>query len=594
MAIKKYGCYLKDGRFIELCGGFVVNYPNQTDWSRTDCEINKSYGDDFFPDLLKKGDVQYFASGAKAVVTRFDNDNDRASLSPSNKYFSNMYIDLYSRKGNYMGQLLIYGTAMVNNTYYQKMCLLVGVMDGDIDGYEIFRKKSYNNSMVRYFGTVFLGNNGKMTYSGCDYNDNANITKVDDYINRKVYKQGFYIQWVGRNPNMALQPPINSVFNTGRYSTRWGAYLGDTPISTSDKGSDGAYVNATLFYKFLGEVGLVESYIGEDLGEFSTTGGQDGTYTDSTDVIEIPSLPNVSASSCGLVKMYELSVTQAIELGNYLWSAPSEVIENLKKIMVKPMDSIISLQLSPINPPLGGDVNIKIGGMDSGVVGKEINNQYLQLDCGTVKIDKYWGNCLDFSPYTKASIYLPMIGTQILNVDDIMGKTIGVTYNIDILSGSVVAFVSANGNVLYNFQGAMNSQIPLTGADNANLVSSTIGLVASGVAAFATGGASVPVTATVASGLSVMNSKQTVQRGGTISASGGLLGVKFPYITIERAVQSLPNNFKHFKGYTSNITMTIAKCKGYTEIAYIDLNGIGAMKEEIEMLNDILNDGFYA
>ena len=262
--------------------------------------------------------------------------------------------------------------------------------------------------------------------------------------------------------------------------------------------------------------------------------------------------------------------------------------------MVKPMDSIISLQLSPINPPLGESGNIYIGGMDSGVQGTEITNQYLQLDCGTVEINKYWGNCLDFSPYTKASIYLPMIGTQLLNVDDIMGKTVGVIYNMDLLSGSVVAFITANGNTLYSYQGVMNSQIPLTGADNAGLVSSTIGLVASGAVAFASGGASVPLTATVASGLSVMNSKQNIQRGGNVGASGGLLAVKYPYITLERAVQSLPNNFKHYKGYTSNITSTIGMCKGYTEISYIDLNGIGALKEEIEMLNDILKDGFYA
>ena len=335
-------------------------------------------------------------------------------------------------------------------------------------------------------------------------------------------------------------------------------------------------------------------YVGEDLGDKSSVGGQDGTYTDATDIINVPSIPNVNASSCGLVKMYELTVPQATALSNYLWSAPAEVIENLKKIMVKPMDSIISLQLSPINPPLGESRNIYIGGMDSGVQGTEITNQYLQLDCGTVEIDKYWGNCLDFSPYTKASIYLPMIGTQILNVDDIMGKTVGVVYNIDLLSGSVVAFIKANENVLYSFQGVMNSQIPLTGADNAGLVSSTIGLIASGAVAFASGGASIPLTATVASGLSVMNSKQNIQRGGNVGASGGLLAVKYPYITLERAVQSLPNNFKHYKGYTSNITSTIGMCRGYTEISYIDLNGIGALKEEIEMLNDVLKGGFYA
>lgn len=581
MAKKEYGVYLKDGRFIKLAGGFCGTgtgaMPN------IQMYINESMGDDFIPDLNKVGDVQIFASGAKMKVIGWSNNRNYFLQNTASNSMGSCLLELYGNNGKLIGNMSIQG-ATRNGYSYNKADFVVGVNNY----YNIFNTSSYPSGYNYIYGCGYLGYGTTFDYKFSD-GWSARIYDVENTLKGGTYNKGIWANWILRNTNQ-LQPKPNVPYSLIGYIERYKI--------TQDgvgQGTSGPYAKSiSNFYKFLGEIGIAVRYVGEDLGEKSHVGGQDGTYTDSTDIINVPSIPTVSASSCGLVKMYELTVPQALSLSNYLWSAPTEVVENLKKLMVKPMDAIISLQLCPINPPLGEVSNIKIGGMDSGVTGSQISSQYLQLDCGTVEINKYWGNCLDFSPYTKASIYLPMIGTQILNIDDIMGKTIGVTYNIDILSGSVVAFVSANGNVLYNFQGAMNSQIPLTGADNANLVSSTIGLVASGVAAFATGGASVPITATVASGLSVMNSKQTVQRGGSISASGGLLGVKFPYITIERAVQSLPNNFKHYKGYTSNIAMTIGRCKGYTEIAYIDLSGIGAMKEEIETLNTLLKDGFYA
>lgn len=581
MAKKEYGVYLKDGRFIKLFGGICGTGTGAMD--NINLYINESMGDDFIPDLNNVGDVQYFASGAKMKLIRWDNNRNFFLQDSASRSMSNAIIELYGNNGSLIGNISINGV-VGNGTAYNKAEFVVGVNNY----YNIFNTSTYPSGYNYIYGYGYLGYGTTFDYTFSD-GRSSRIYDIENTLNGGTYNKGVWANWILRNTNQ-LQPKPNIPFALNQYKTRYRI----TRVSFYQSKS-GAYAQTVSnFYKFLGEIGLAVRYVGEDLGDKSSVGGQDGTYTDTTDVINVPSIPNVNASSCGLVKMYELTVPQATALSNYLWSAPTEVIENLKKIMVKPMDSIISLQLSPINPPLGESGNIYIGGMDSGVQGTEITNQYLQLDCGTVEINKYWGNCLDFSPYTKASIYLPMIGTQILNVDDIMGKAVGVVYNIDLLSGSVVAFITANGNTLYSYQGVMNSQIPLTGADNAGLVSSTIGLVASGAVAFASGGASVPLTATVASGLSVMNSKQNIQRGGNVGASGGLLAVKYPYITLERAVQSLPNNFKHYKGYTSNITSTIGMCKGYTEIEYIDLSGIGALKEEMEMLNDVLKGGFYA
>lgn len=559
MARSYKAVYLSDGRKIKLSTGFETN-------NTTRKSFIMEAGDDFFCDLINPGDVQTFRGGARIEFYARESHN--------------MTMKLYRKNGSFIGYFSISGRHFIGNADFNKMTdrhyrlAVIPFNNFGIDS---------NPSMATYMASFFTV---KSTNPNIPYSYSDDINTVKNWYSSGYIVGGFQLVMECKNLSK-LQPPTGIPFSYDNYIYAWAA------VGTVDSWAESEDSGQSRFYKFLREIDIVDVYEGEDLGDESTTGGQDGTYTDSTDIIPIPDLPTITASSCGLVKMYELTVEQAINFADFIWSSPSEVFENLKKMLANPMDAIISLQLCHVNASASEATNIVIGGIDSGVTGLPLTSQYVQLDCGEVNINKFWGNCLDFSPYTKASIYLPMIGTQVINADDIMGKRVRVTYNIDILSGSVIAFISVNDSVLYSYQGNANAQIPLTGADNSSLTASTIGAVASGVAIFATGGASIPVTAGVGSAMAIMNSKQSVQRGGSISGNGAVLGGKYPFITLERAVQSLPNNFKHFKGYASNITMPIGSLNGYTEIEYIDISGIGALKEEIEMLNSILKDGFY-
>ena len=339
---------------------------------------------------------------------------------------------------------------------------------------------------------------------------------------------------------------------------------------------------------------LQEKNEGEDTGGESTTGGQNGNFDDTSDNIDIPTLPVTNASSCGMVKMYEMSLAQTQALAGYLWSGATEFYDNLTKMFNDPMDSIISLSLAPIKPSVGGSTAIEICKYAiENVTGFPLKSQYASLNCGTVKIEPYWGNALDYAPYTKASIYLPFIGTQELNIDDVMNRTVGVTYNIDLLSGACACMITCDGSVMYNFSGNVISQIPVSGKNALEMYKSVISAVTNTALAVGTGTGGVALAGDVVSnGLSVMGSKMTVQRGGTISATNGVLGVKFPYITILRANQSLPADFHSFKGYPSNISGKVSSFSGYTEVEYVHVTGINATENELEMIEQILKEGF--
>ena len=339
---------------------------------------------------------------------------------------------------------------------------------------------------------------------------------------------------------------------------------------------------------------LQEKDEGDDPGGESTSGGQNGDMDDSSDNIDVPVLPTTTASSCGMVKMYEMSLEQTQALAGYLWSGATEFYENITKMFNDPMDSIISLALAPIKPSVAGSTTLEICKYAlENVTGSPLTSQYVQLNCGTIEIKPYWGNALDYAPYTKASIYLPFIGTQELNIDDVMGRTVGVIYNIDLLSGACACLITCDGSVMYNFSGNVISQIPVSGKNALEMYKSVISAVTNTALAVGTGaGGAVLAGDAMSNGLSVMGSKMTVQRGGTISATNGVLGVKFPYITILRANQSLPADFHYFKGYPSNITGKISDLSGYTEVEYVHVTGINATENELEMIENILKEGF--
>lgn len=399
--------------------------------------------------------------------------------------------------------------------------------------------------------------------------------------------------------NPELYTSVNSILtDVVKYNNSNSAYYSAQPdiLATPSANYFGiGWGNGAGCYEFAKYTNnLLEKDEGEDTGGESTSGGQNGNFDDTSDNIEPPTLPVTNASSCGMVKMYELDLGQTKALASYLWSGAKEFYENITKMFNDPMDSIVSLSLAPIKPNVSAQTTVEICkyAIDS-VTGFPLTSQYVSLDCGTVIISPYWGNALDYAPYTKASIYLPFIGTQELNIDDVMNRTVGVIYNIDLLSGACACMITCDGSVMYNFSGNVISQIPVSGKNALEMYKSVISAVTNTALAVGTGAGGVALAGDVVSnGLSVMGSKMTVQRGGTISATNGVLGVKFPYITILRANQSLPADFHYFKGYPSNISGKVSSFSGYTEVEYVHVTGINATENELEMIERILKEGF--
>lgn len=387
----------------------------------------------------------------------------------------------------------------------------------------------------------------------------------------------------------------------------------------------------------------------------SGPGGGGGSFDDSSDQITDSTIPTISSANTGFTRIYNPTLSQVQDLARYLWTDTSviETIWNhIKQFFENPMEAIIGFNLVPVPVPNGGTKNFALMYIDTGVSMTVAASQFVDVDCGTLELPEYYGSALDYSPNTKVSCFLPFIGNVSINTDEVMGRTLQVKYRVDICSGSCVAKIAVDGNFIYQYSGHCAINIPLSAADFSTYVNAAISvgkLVGTALAAGAglaaasatedavqqtnqivtttqiTNTARNPATgrqittgtttrvetreapadqsSTQASfsGLSpqniantvgqVMTSKPHIEHSGGFSGNSGYLGVRRPYLIIERPNMCMPENFQTLNGFPSMITLVLGECKGFTRIQQVQLTGLHATNPEQAEILQLLKSG---
>lgn len=318
----------------------------------------------------------------------------------------------------------------------------------------------------------------------------------------------------------------------------------------------------------------------------------EGDFDDGdSDGIGIPSLPNISASDTGFITLYNPTAAQLKSLANYLWSDLFSV-DTFKKLFSDPMQAILGLSILPIAVPSGGSRVVRVGNISTGVSLPVASQQFLEVDCGSVTLKRESpGTYLDFSPYTKVDLYLPFIGTHPLDVDEVMGKSINVTYHVDILSGACTAFVKVGESILYQFIGSCAISVPITGNDWTNAINGVMNIAGSIGSMVLTGGATAPMAAGVIASTVTNNLKPSVEKSGAVSGSGGLMGVKRPYLIINRPRRNVAKNQNEYIGYPTWKSVKIGNVRGYISVEDIHLTGIPASEAELVEIKALLKEG---
>lgn len=291
-------------------------------------------------------------------------------------------------------------------------------------------------------------------------------------------------------------------------------------------------------------------------------------------------LPTQQASS--LWAIYNPSLSQLNQLGSWLWS--TNFIDQILKIFNDPMQAIIGLHKVYATPDISGSGNIKVGYLDSGVPSNIVGNQYTYIDCGTVSLREYYGNILDYSPYTTVQLYLPFIGIVSLDIADVSRSSITVKYGVDILTGACLASVSVQrdnaGGVLYQYSGNCACQYPLSSGSYMGMVTGALGAIGS----LAHGNI-------IGTGLSVAGMHTNIEHSGGFSGNAGAMGIKKPYLIISRPQSAMNDGFPSIQGYPSNYFVRLGNCNGFTQVAECHIENISATDKELDKIKDLLKEG---
>ena len=330
-----------------------------------------------------------------------------------------------------------------------------------------------------------------------------------------------------------------------------------------------------------------------DKGGESGTGGGKGDGDTKSDEHPVPSPPSVSISDTGYFTIYNPTQVQMKQLSAKLWSGDFD-LTNIKSLMSSPIENILSLAYVPLPVSGATAVTAKIGGADMGVAVNKIDKHFFQLDLGTVAIKEFYGSYLDYYPHTVVYIFLPYIGIISLDTNEVMGKTLRLVYNYDVVTGSVIAYISTNGlnSKLYEYNGNCIYNLPVTGRDFSTIISGALGLASSAVGAVVTHGASIPFSVGTVGESLIDTQLPNYKHSGDVGGSPAIMDDRQPCVIIIRPRKINSKHQPKYTGYGSLITKKLSNVSGFTMVNDIRLNGIsGATDIEIEEIRTMLKEG---
>ena len=355
----------------------------------------------------------------------------------------------------------------------------------------------------------------------------------------------------------------------------------------------------------------------------------------------------VPSSGSGLIHVYNPTPAEFMAFGQWLWVTYADA--TIDKIWNNPFDGIIGAFELYSTPSTDGTDNIRSGFLVCPTTAKLVRQRYTEINCGTVVVPEFYGNYLDYSPYSQCYIYLPFIGINEVSIDDIVGHAVNIRYRVDAYNGSCIAmiYVAKDGyeNLCYQFAGNCGVEVPLAGGSQAAIKAgmmqaeaygraavqsaqiqktASIGTgIVNGASAGAGAGAMNPVAGIVGGLLGALAggtsgyiqgsadygaaklsagamqeaarvaNKSSVQHSGSFGSSHGAMGNKIPFMIIRTPIQVKVVNYNEDYGFPAHKRVIIGGCTGYLRVREVNVISAFATNEEKIAIEEALKMGVY-
>lgn len=316
-------------------------------------------------------------------------------------------------------------------------------------------------------------------------------------------------------------------------------------------------------------------------------------------------------------------------------NTPTGFINNVTKLFTQPIDNMIALYCFPfdvknLDPVWRAQTD---GPLIINIVTMSTTGAFLNplttplLNIGETVLGRYFGNFLDYAPYTKIELYLPYIGFVTLDNDLVLGKRLIIRYAVDLCTGSCTAFVitrnmndttGSTETVILTQNGTIGIQIPMSGGSGSDIarsmlkfgISTGAGAASFGVsvnkgmeAALASEGGSVGgvVARAGAAGLlastaigAVTAGQIPVHKNGKMDANTGFYGPQNAYLIWTRPSINYPSSYNAQYGRPSGKTKTLSTLTGFTVVDSVHVEGAGfnsATSDELSEIERLLKSG---
>lgn len=380
----------------------------------------------------------------------------------------------------------------------------------------------------------------------------------------------------------------------------WSVFCEDTPCNIVTTIGDAANSAGVIFGKdYNGIIINNDNFVSErefDNSSDTSQGGGYGTVTIPTDNINIPNLPTINMSDTGAT-LYSLNALQMKAFRSWLWT--TDWVKNLKKIRTDPMQNIIGISIADVPIPSGLNALIYVGNVSSTVEANVISNSFIELDCGEITLNEYYGSFADYEPFIATTLYLPKVGFVQIPADVCVNNTIKVVYHIELSSGEGLCYIQLTSKrdgftyIWNTYTCHVTSNITLSANDHSQQ------LVALGNAIINTGistsnaivnpaSAAQGLTSTLSSCIDVATTKNPTSTKGNVGNMSAVMCYKKPYLLINRTNLTKPSSFQENNGYLINYTATIGDHTGFlqTRNYHCSFNAPYNHRTEIERLMD--------
>lgn len=352
-----------------------------------------------------------------------------------------------------------------------------------------------------------------------------------------------------------------------------------------------------------------------DPGSGSTggSGGPAPTFDGTSDPwVDTPIKPGVL--SFGLLNIYDCDGGALANLGRDLfpeitWPSSasfSDIIEWLGNVIQAVSDSIwnkdlidyiVSIHLIPVDVTSGALEDIKVGPRTmTGILARPITSDVIEFDCGTIHVDEYYTNAVDYM--TSCKLFLPYFGIVPLKPEFWQSADLQVKYVWNIMDGSFIAKVystikrhqSPCKTLIGQYSGCACVHMPLSGANYANMFAQLAGASAGLAAGAASGNVALAATSAMAIGNSPASVGE-MQQSNPYNASSAFYGHARPYLIIERPISHYSTRYNIEKGMPLLVSKTIGSCSGFTTAEDIILDGIPCTEAEKEKIRNFFKTG---